>query len=61
MSDRLEGESIVCFAGDGAPAAFEVFEGLFACADGFEVVSDEGVCVCGVVGEGGGEVGQERC
>ena len=40
---------IVCFAGDGAPATLEVFEAFFACADGFEVVSDEGVCVRGVV------------
>jgi hypothetical protein len=44
---------------DGATATFEVFEGLFACADGFEVVSDEGVCVRGSVRERGGEVGKE--
>ena len=40
---------------------FEVFEKFFACLDGFEIVSDESLCVCGVVGEGGGEVGKECC
>ena len=40
---------------------FGVFMKLFAYLDGFEIVSDESLCMCVVVGEGGGEVGKECC
>ena len=46
---------------DGATVKFEVFEKFFACLDGFEIVLDESLCVCGVVGERGEELGKKCC